>query len=1753
MADDTTVIQDEEALPQASEIKTGEVLLKDRRRVVDAPERRLLKEVVDDPNKNPLEGLTISERRSMSKTAPPEGSIRNTLLLMGATQEQLAKFETQPEIGIGEDKMRIVSAAGGDLSLMFGSLVELFASSSIGSPPPPSERNFQTPELDRIASAFSGDPDSARGTVLESGALETIRLLHVVKRLQADDYGENDELFAHDFQTMKGYLLRREEERVRGMSTGRQIAGGIAELPFFMASFLISGGAASVAKKAAQKGLTAIVGKQIRAGVRAGGLKKVLTKGAVKVVEVGATTMARMPFFAPEVGKQFTQEELNANIVLTKKGYKILNEPMQDSARSLQKALGNTFIEVFTEGLGGPVTKTLLAPGARLAARGAKGLASGLSQIAGAQLPKWASGMKGFMASQLKVWSHKFPNKKVGEFFTKAGYNGFVEELEEEQIAALWQAAMGFSIQGGTDNRPVMDRMKDSVFGWDEWKVTAGIVAFPGMARLTAGQAVQLVQKQKEGQDVSEPDVSKIIPNSMAEQIANSVDAKGRMNDLLSGQTRFSDEIFGKLDSGDLVLAPAEADGAFVFLDKEGNEVKSVHEGDQVRLSSETAPTFVESAPPAELSDADVRANIKASLAEEDALAEAEALFEDQGFTPEEVAEKVAAEKVRIQEDAAAARAEREIAREKAVKDKAKAKSVAEAEKKKDKTVEEKLLEKGKARRASEEAEVLLKDAEKLEDQKVKAVAKLEKKQDAVESKLDTAEGKLVEALAKRQFQADNFQSTKASDNAIADLKGQVKLLESQQKTLAREVKSTTSEFEKKVDEALTKADTLVGQVEARDVLSGVDVKGQQKLTLRANEVIAALKQKQAEGVKITKAEIKEAQTELIKRIRDSGLAAADQGRFLSAVKNTQSIKQLEKAFPKLSAQIENLREKAFKKDLLRKLKRKLKATRPKRTSGKPVGKFTPEIQDTLNKINEFSKMPRIEADLRAKNMLDELQKKGELPTVDQFLELGLLNDVSDLQNRPSSELAQILKRVEDLTERGRKSAINKKLGEIEERNKDIAVTLDGLQSDELLSPTASPADRVKARKVANKDSFGASVSGWNDIMEIFFRSNLAVSEARFMNATNVTQTELKEKGDVFRVGQEINLAGMEAFGVTKEKQFAKILEEGAVEKELGVFSDTSGQDVNLILSKNEARKMWMELQDPSLRETIMSAEGGYVKGNVRIKGVTPEMETAVEEFLTPEDRAFAKAQLKIYRGLYDVVNKQYKKDFNTDLPFNDFYSPIRRQKIQANASQSLLDEFSLRKGVGFGSLKDRTANHEPLRVQSDIEVMHRHVAESMHYVNWSDKIKTIDGIFNNAAVRNEISERYGEDLLKITDKFISDFKSRGTQVSGVYGKWLDMARTNFTVATLALKPALTLKQMASIFAYSENIPAKDFVKNMIGFWANPIKNYDTLAQTDLLLTRGTNMTRDIQDVLRSKEMKAFNTNPSFRNMMLVTTRLGDRWAIVWGGWAVYKHTLDTTGSAEKAVIAFQEATSQAQQSSLLSQQSDWQRGGSAAKLFTMFTSAQNQYMRRELSAIRNLRRGKITWGQFAKKMFIYHLLLPQIWQLMANFGEIEEGEQVRAGILGSFNGVFLLGDVLDSLTGLALNAFTDNIDDKSIRKELEVNVFDPASIPLDSIWKGFEKASRKLKADDFSTEDVLEALGDLGKETVGPLTGIPVKRIFDSYDGVDDIMSGKGEKGLLKLAGWSPWMLDKRDEDGGGRPSGRRSRSRSRNRRRSR
>jgi hypothetical protein len=991
----------------------------------------------------------------------------------------------------------------------------------------------------------------------------------------------------------------------------------------------------------------------------------------------------------------------------------------------------------------------------------------------------------------------------------------------------------------------------------------------------------------------------------------------------------------------------------------------------------------------------------------------------------------------------------------------------------------------------------------------------------------------LDRALAKVQADTATDVSSTLTEGRRRRLEGQVASLDRQIETQAdllqvkqdaglatRAVERKIETLNKRRDAAITDLTTVEDIVLSQRALrapaeeavarvgrSRVDVRGDQLAKLAVNvqsSAVRAVRTGFRQGLTTARKDQRAAQGILTKLINQSPLTAKDKGKFLVQVRNNDTLEKLEKNLPALQSRVTNLIEKQRKRELTSALRKVLKKAKTKNVGGKPKGKFTPEITRTLDAVRDALGTSKEAAAERLAN----LGGADTVPTVEQKLVNQALALKADAELVSSSSVEDLLLDVNSLVEVGKIARRAGSMAKLARQQK---------TRDAILAISGEPGDVNRSSLVESLINTEARLLGLNASWSVKWRRILGGTEAEV--AAIEKELNLFQESRDFERGKNEMIAkfsknAADIIGVKSDrgvlKQFQKDMDEKV---NLGKFSHSDGSVRELIFTRAELRKRAMELRDPQLNEMVRDENSN---------AYTDEIIDAIEANLNEVDVRLIQMQLDFYADYYDRINEAYEKAYGVSLPRVEQYSPISRE-FGDGSPDEFLKTILYRGGIAPGSLKSRAPNVRPLLKQADYTTLISHITEMEYFRAYNDKVSFIDSVVNgqNGAVAGRIRAQYGTKMLQTIQNDINYFAKKGNLTSETFQTFFTALMRNFSFAQLGAKPQIGLKQLASFAAYAEGVKSKDIVEGMIKFASNPKKALRLLDKSEFFRQRGINIDQDFQDLVSSqggsKLINFMGRNPSFTRVMMLPIRMGDKGAIAIGGFS-HVHAKMKAGATEaEALKSFERLTVRTQQSSDPDQISELQRSSSIARILSQFMSSANALTRAEYQAIVDTLKGRISKAEGAKRVMIYHLVIPNLIQYIANGFVWDEDDQLQASLLGAMNGVFVLGDVVE----LAMN---------SLRGEPTLRGLQVRH-PL-VFFEDLIRAVKTFDADDISWEDFLDGSQTITSalKGVSGITGIPVNTLANQLRGFGQLAEGDVEEAAALTLGYSPFTIDKNE-----------------------
>jgi len=982
------------------------------------------------------------------------------------------------------------------------------------------------------------------------------------------------------------------------------------------------------------------------------------------------------------------------------------------------------------------------------------------------------------------------------------------------------------------------------------------------------------------------------------------------------------------------------------------------------------------------------------------------------------------------------------------------------------------------------------------------AKKKLAKEESAVEAKvrrarvkkLDTdisnLDSKIDDAVTLRNERNENGKPTKVIENRVNKL---LKLRE-----VLDEERSNIMTAERPA-EALRQA--------LRSAEQTVELKGAE--LIKAQKRIAKITERKLQegirkGISLAKKDMKAAQASVIKVISEAGIPLSDKGRFLAIVKKIQTAEQFQTAMPVLLNTINKVLSNNRRKKALSKLKSILKASKTKGN----VGKFTPEIQTILDSARLALGRSRESA---SEILEGRMTGTTEAPSMQEAFENRILSIAADPNGINPNIVEKILESVAGIADLGKQARLAK-LNKRKAAADGLRAELFELMGDERSGETDAGRRRREAFAAIEVNTFlHMSGAWWNKLKRIMQSSDAVRVEALVDKLTLFQESRNFERGKAASVKRFTELA-MIAIGAKSERSLLKRLMRDETDNlNMGSFVHSDGTTRLLdVKTRAQLRKRVMEFRDPALRASMKHEDSN---------AYTEEIITELEAQLTEEDVRLINAQLQFYEEFYDRINETYQAVYGITLPKIEFYSPIKRV-TEKEVQDEFMKGIIYRGGVSPSSLKARKSNLHVIAVQGDMEVLMSHIIEMEYFIAYSEKVQQLNEVFD-AKTKARIERMYGASMLGAIRNDLDMFAKKGVATAAIGGKLFSTLMRNFTFAQLGAKPQIGLKQLASFTAYADGVSSVDFVKGLVEFSANPMKALRILNESELFSSRGMNIDRDFQAITSDKSFFNFlGKHPTLTKVLMIPIRLGDKGAIAIGGYARYSALMKKNGGDKKAALAsVEKVTIRTQQSNDIDQISALQNESGYVRVLSQFMSSANAITRAEYDAIIDGISGRANKRELAKRLLIYHVIIPNTIQFIANGFTWDDEDQLQATILGALNGWFIVGDIIEG-SYRVLTRDDGQFFDLGIRHPL-------------SFFNDIFLAANDFQKNGIRFEDFLDGSTAIDRAARGVSggMGVPLATMLNEARGVGELFNARDsddvKEGVALMLGFSPYTID--------------------------
>lgn len=752
---------------------------------------------------------------------------------------------------------------------------------------------------------------------------------------------------------------------------------------------------------------------------------------------------------------------------------------------------------------------------------------------------------------------------------------------------------------------------------------------------------------------------------------------------------------------------------------------------------------------------------------------------------------------------------------------------------------------------------------------------------------------------------------------------------------------------------------------------------------------------------------------------------------------------------------------------------------------------------------------------------INKLARDKGLPENVQEL-IYMIDLASDLRNKTSNQIANFIKYVSDLMDRGIDE--NKRKQE-EKRERIRKNTEDAINAFDKVTP-----NRKKSRL-----RLYPFFTFWNGVVaDIYTAINLLCGK-EIADRYNWYGHEVQKQAWIYNKKQGFMRAASEIFGLDKNK-FKGLLGLGWINQQMLkdtiiVTENIDGNQVDSRYNRANILYIWMQHQNDL--------------GRSRNEAVfDPDTLEYMFSRLTDEDKQLGRLLIKSFDN-YDLINKKFREDRGIDLPKRENYVPFVSE-TQAFDVMSFLDNgYGYR--IGMPSFTKNVIESSKVRMKkvNPISLLMQHLEDVGHYVFLNDIANEMNQVFSNPVFQRKVSFAYGEFNLKLFNSNLRGamFEPRARE-NNLITKFFDFLVNSHVVTALAFKPSVAIKQWMGLINYAENVPTLYFAKYMGEFMLNPKKGIDFIMSDDYVRARfGAGL--NAEEFAHAIETSSYNVSKNFVDLFTLNTRLGDLGAVIMGGYPMVKYLMNEKGmTKEQAFNEFRIATAMTQQFNATSSLSLIQRaakGNPFARMVLAFTNTPYQYTRKTVNTIYQAYRGEISKRQAAKQILIYQILNPILYNMATSLSPISyaiahaygdedaKEEALKEMLVNDIMGGIFIGnsDLLNiSLSEMAWRSITG-------QKQYPTDEYPM----LDEVKKSIVLSGDLLRAslrqvmgeedafDDLKLEDYLE-----GIESGVNLAKIPTKYPKDVWSAFHDDIFRVGSDGqwqprpvsaAIKLGGW--------------------------------
>jgi hypothetical protein len=572
---------------------------------------------------------------------------------------------------------------------------------------------------------------------------------------------------------------------------------------------------------------------------------------------------------------------------------------------------------------------------------------------------------------------------------------------------------------------------------------------------------------------------------------------------------------------------------------------------------------------------------------------------------------------------------------------------------------------------------------------------------------------------------------------------------------------------------------------------------------------------------------------------------------------------------------------------------------------------------------------------------------------------------------------------------------------------------------------------------------------------------NMYIEGMNFLKAT--TETKAKEifGKDYIRKMKRNNIKSVKIYTDPKRvNELTEQLKDKSLTKKERRKISNEINSLTMLMSQNEMYYIYNQAKDPSLMPGLEN-KPGWGKS-------TEDILAEIESKLDPEVRRWADWQVEeFFPSVYERYNAVYKEIYRTNMPWNEFYAGIvSREGVEQTMGLLDMGANNYQTMVGARSTKARINNSNPILTMDGDSMLSSYISEMEYFRAYGETVRDVTKIIKDPKIKRAIEVTSGKDVYNILNKQYDKIIDRGKSRAGSGSKIFNWMTRSFVVTKLGLNPTIALKQFTSALAFADYIGYRNWTKEAAKGMANNLKTFKSswteLYENSVYLQDRYNkgdFARLLEDYNTSKKERLYSGVTTIKgqeisvdkamDLMMFLVKFGDKAGVMGSipNYNYYKSQFKKNNpkateqqAIDHAVKKVEKQIDTTQQSSAGIQARDYfQTDNFFYRWMSLFTSSSRALLRKDIMAVRNLYRKLVAWDKSAgrgtlrqniRTFVTYHVVLPMFFQYVAlglpgilrDWREEDDEELGMAAALGTFNSLFILGDILAGARDLYLD-----------------------------------------------------------------------------------------------------------------------------------